>query len=391
LYTNFIAPILHLGSAEPAKSLFAGIEGIRAKEFKEMTPDFIFRMIGMVVFAVLGARLGAESATTLNLSPEAGGFLFGMVGILFGLILTPWITVRPVRGLRRSINEWPVERLLMSMTGLLMGLILALLIAYPLSLLDPPFGTYLPTIVAVVSGYLGMTIFGLRSKEIADALGARGSRQINRAIGASSRKLVLDTSVLIDGRITDIAETGFLGGSLVVPRFVLSELHRVADSSDPLRRKRGRRGLEMLNKLQRNDVIPMKIVEEDFDDIQHVDDKLVALAQQLSAVVVTNDFNLNQVAESQGVSVLNINALANAVRSVYIPGETFAIRIIQEGRDDGQGVGYLDDGTMVVVENGKNYMDRTINVDVTKLINKETGRMIFAIPEAERDQRHQFG
>jgi uncharacterized protein YacL len=355
-----------------------------------MTPDFTSRMIGMVLFAILGARFGADAAEAFNLDPTSSGFLFGLVGILFGLIMTPWISVRPVRGLRRSINEWPVERLLMSIAGLLIGLLIALLISYPLSMLPEPFKTYLPVIFVVIGGYLGITIFGLRSKEITEALGARASRQINRTIGASSRKLLLDTSVLIDGRITDIAETGFLGGNLIVPRFVLSELHRVADSSDPLRRKRGRRGLEMLNKLQRNDVIPMKIVEEDFEEIHEVDDKLVALAQQLSAVIVTNDFNLNQVAESQGVAVLNINALANAVRSVYIPGETFAIRIIQEGRDDGQGVGYLDDGTMVVVENGKNYMDRTINVEVTKLINKETGRMIFAIPEAERDTRHQY-
>lgn len=349
-----------------------------------MTPDFISRMIGMVLFAVLGARFGVDSARSLSMSPESGGIIFGLVGTLFGLIMTPWISVRPIRGLRRSINEWPAERLLTSIGGLLLGLSIALLVAYPLSLLEPPFGTYLPAIVVIVSGYLGITIFGLRSKEIAETLGARGSRNINRAIGASSRKLVLDTSVLIDGRIADIAETGFLGGNLIVPRFVLSELHRVADASDPLRRKRGRRGLEMLNRLQRNDIIPMKIVEDDFDDIPQVDDKLVALAQRLSAVVVTNDFNLNQVAESQGVAVLNINALANAVRSAYIPGETFAIRIFQEGRDDNQGVGYLDDGTMVVVENGKNYMDRTINVEVTKLITKDTGRMIFAIPEAER-------
>lgn len=348
-----------------------------------MSPDFISRIIGMVLFAILGARFGFDSASNLNLSPEASGFIFGMVGTLFGIIMTPWISVRPVRGLRRSINEWPVERLLTSIGGLLLGLAIALLVAYPLSLLEPPLGTYLPAIVVIICAYLGITIFGLRSKEIAEALGARG-RNINRAIGASSRKLLLDTSVLIDGRITDIADTGFLGGNLIVPRFVLSELHRVADASDPLRRKRGRRGLEMLNRLQRNDIIPMKIVEEDFDDIPQVDDKLVALAQRLSAVIVTNDFNLNQVAESQGVAVLNINALANAVRSAYIPGETFAIRIIQEGRDDNQGVGYLDDGTMVVVENGKNYMDRTINVEVTKLITKDTGRMIFAIPENER-------
>lgn len=348
-----------------------------------MTPEFTSRIIGLIVFSIFGVRFGVDTADVLNLNPESGAILFGLVGVLFGLIMTPWLTVRPVRYIRRSINEWPIERLLMSIVGLLIGLLIALLAAYPLSLLQAPFGTYVPGILVAVCGYLGLTIFGLRSKEITDTLGTRLGKPSGRLAGLSSRKLVLDTSVLIDGRITDIAETGFIGGTLIVPRFVLSELHRVADSSDPLRRKRGRRGLNMLNKLQQNDLIPMRIVEDDFDDIQQVDDKLVALAMQMTASVVTNDFNLNQVAEAQGVPVLNINALSNAVRSIYIPGETFAIRIIQEGRDEGQGVGYLDDGTMVVVENGKNYMDRTIPVEVTKLINRETGRMIFAVPESE--------
>ncbi|MGJ3239624.1 MAG: PIN/TRAM domain-containing protein [Anaerolineae bacterium] len=336
-----------------------------------------------MIFTFIGIRLGVDTSTALSLEPEFSGFLFGSVGALFGLVMTPWLTVRPVRMLRRSITEWPVERLLMSIIGLLLGLLIALLAAYPLSLLVAPFGIYVPSILLMIAAYLGLTIFGLRSKEILEMISTRLTKPANRVAGLSSRKLLLDTSVLIDGRITDIAETGFVGGTFIVPRFVLSELHRVADSSDPLRRKRGRRGLNMLNKLQQNDVVPLRIVEDDFDDIAQVDDKLVALAIQMSAVVITNDFNLNQVAEAQGVTVLNINALANAVRSIYIPGETFAIRIFQEGRDEGQGVGYLDDGTMVVVENGKDYMDRTISVEVTKLINRETGRMIFAIPEAE--------
>ena len=204
-------------------------------------------------------------------------------------------------------------------------------------------------------------------------------------ITGSSRKLLLDTSVLIDGRIKDIVETGFIGGSLILPRFVLSELHRVADSSDALRRNRGRRGLNMLNKLQRSDIANVRIVEEDFEDIQAVDDKLVALALQMDALVMTNDYNLNQVAEAQGVTVLNVNQLANAVRSIYIPGEIFAIRVIQEGTQEEQGIGYLEDGTMVVIEHGQRYMDRTINVEVTKLINRDTGRMIFAVPENERE------
>jgi len=351
-----------------------------------MTPDFVSRMIGMIVFAIVGARFGADSARFLSITPDGGAFLFSLVGFLFGIILTPWLTVRPIRLIRRSITEWPIERLLMSLIGTLTGLSLALLATYPLSLLPPPFGALVPPILSILGAYLGLTIFGMRTREIIDILGARFGKPSGRMAGLSSRQLILDTSVLIDGRIADIADTGFLGGTLIVPRFVLSELHRVADSSDPLRRNRGRRGLNMLNKLQRNDMIPVRIVEEDFDEITHVDDKLVALAIQMTAAVVTNDYNLNQVADAQGVPVLNVNQLANAVRSIYIPGETFAIRIIQEGRDDGQGVGYLDDGTMVVVENGRKYMDRSIPVEVTKLINRETGRMIFAVPESEKDR-----
>ncbi|MDQ7027369.1 MAG: PIN domain-containing protein [Anaerolineae bacterium] len=351
-----------------------------------MTTEFMSRMVGLVVFLFLGIRLGLESSGFVGLPATSTAFVFGLVGVLVGLILTPYLTVHPIRTIRRSINEWPIELLLMSLTGALIGLLLALLATYPLSLLPPPFGNFVPPILMLVFAYLGMTIFGVRSKEIAGAIGQRLGKQGGRLTGLSSRKLILDTSVLIDGRITDIAETGFVGGTMIIPRFVLSELHRVADSSDHLRRNRGRRGLNMLNKLQKNEVIPIRIVEDDFDDISAVDDKLVALALQMTAVIITNDYNLNQVAEAQGVTVLNINQLANAVRSIYIPGESFALRIIQEGREHEQGVGYLEDGTMVVVERGNRYMDRTINVEVTKLINQPTGRMIFAVPAGDRDR-----
>jgi uncharacterized protein YacL len=264
--------------------------------------------------------------------------------------------------------------------GGMIGLLLALMLAFPLSLLDSPLGQFVPATVSVVFGYLGMTIFGLRASEVIETLSERFGGRSRRITSATSRQLLLDTSVLIDGRIVEIAETGFIGGTLVIPRFVLSELHRVADSSDPLRRNRGRRGLAKLNELQRNNDLPVKIIEEDPADFSEVDAKLVALSIQLDCSLVTNDFNLNQVADAQGVDVLNINALSNAVRSVYIPGEAFSVRIIQEGRDPNQGVGYLDDGTMVVVESGQKYMNRNVDVEVTKLINRPTGRMIFAVP-----------
>ncbi len=347
-----------------------------------MYVEFASRMIGMIIFALVGARLGVAAAPAFGL-PELGiSFIFALVGVLFGLIMTPWITVRPLRALSRLINEMPVDAMFTTLLGLLLGLLIGLLAAFPLSLLDAPFGTLVPGIVLVLAVYLLTTIFNVRSREVwlflSEWFGIGPSRA---RIGAGmERQLILDTSVLIDGRIVDIAKTGFVGGTLVVPRFVISELHRVADSSDTQRRNRGRRGLTKLNELQRETNIAFKIVEDDVEEVHEVDDKLIALALRLNSPVVTIDFPMNQVAAAQGAVVLNINALANAVRSAYIPGETFALRIIQDGKEAGQGVGYLEDGTMVIVENGKEFMDRTIYVEVTKLINRETGRIIFAKP-----------
>ena len=344
--------------------------------------EFASRMIGMIVFALLGARLGVGAAETLVLPQLGVSFIFSLVGILFGLIMTPWITIRPLRALSRFVNEMPVETLFTTILGLLLGLLVGLLAAYPLSLLADPLGAILPFVALLLSSYLLTTIFNLRSREIwqflSDWLGV-GPRRSALAAG-TERQLILDTSVLIDGRIVDIAQTGFIGGTLVVPRFVISELHRVADSSDAQRRNRGRRGLTKLNELQREAGVAFKIIEEDVAEIPEVDDKLIALALRLNSPVVTIDFPMNQVAAAQGATVLNINSLANAVRSAYIPGETFAIRVIQDGKEQGQGVGYLEDGTMVIIENGKEFMDRTIYVEVTKLINRETGRIIFAKP-----------
>lgn len=350
-----------------------------------MTVDFLSRIIGMIAFALLAARLGNNIANSLKLSAEltqATSFIFSLVGVLFGLIVTPWVTIRPLRSIRKSINELPIEKLITVLLGAVVGLGISLLLAYPLSLLDDPLGKLLPPVVSVLSGYLGMAIFSARSREFTTLFSEWfGGKRNARLRVQSDRQLLLDTSVLIDGRLVDVAETGFLGGTLVIPRFVLTELHQVADSADTLRRNRGRRGLQKLNELQHSNLTPVKIIEDDIEDIPAVDNKLVALALQMNAALITNDYNLNQVAEAQGVMVLNINELANAVKTMLIPGETIPIHVIQEGRDPGQGVGYLEDGTMVVVENGKQYMDRTIRVTVTRVINRPAGRMIFAMPE----------
>ncbi|MDE2775768.1 MAG: PIN domain-containing protein [Chloroflexota bacterium] len=347
-----------------------------------MSAFVICRLVGLIVFALIGQRIGEALAPHALLPVAQTSLIFIGLGALVGLIATPWITIIPLRRWRRAASEVTVPQLMVSIIGGLVGLTVGLMLAFPLSLLDDPLGKLAPAFVSIIFGYLGMNIFSLRSRELLDVINERVFGRQRRTQPYASRQLLLDTSVLIDGRIVEIAETGFIGGILVIPRFVLSELHRVADSSDSLRRNRGRRGLAKLNELQRNNDLPVKIVEDDPENFGEVDAKLVALSIQRKASLVTNDFNLNQVADAQGVDVLNVNALANAVRSVYIPGETFDIRIIQPGRDPNQGVGYLDDGTMVVVESGQKFMNRNVGVEVTKLINRPTGRMIFAVPQA---------
>jgi uncharacterized protein YacL len=194
----------------------------------------------------------------------------------------------------------------------------------------------------------------------------------------------MDTSVIIDGRVADIARTGFLQGELLIPRFVLNELQYIADSGDSLRRQRGRRGLEVLSTLQKDPSIAVRISDIDVEGTNAVDDKLVILARQMRSPVLTNDYNLNRVAEIQGVTILNINELANAVKAVYLPGENLTVRIIQEGREHGQGIGYLDDGTMVVVQDGNEFIGKELETVVTKVLQTAAGRMIFSKPENDK-------
>ena len=240
----------------------------------------------------------------------------------------------------------------------------------------------MPFVASIVFGYLGVAIMIMRHTDIFNFFNSRLVREIGYRTGKARNEnvVLLDTSVIIDGRIADISRTGFIGETMVVPRFVLNELQHIADSSDPLRRNRGRRGLDMLNKLQKESVVPIRISDMDVEEVREVDDKLVMLAKRLHCPIVTNDYNLNRVAELQGVPVLSINELTNAVRAIFLPGEDMEIRIIQEGKEAGQGVGYLDDGTMVVVENGKRHINQTITVTVTKVLQTSAGRMIFAQP-----------
>lgn len=346
-----------------------------------MSVDFIVRLLGMIVFSVVGARLGTTYSPALELPTEATGLLFAMVGALFGLIATPWVTIRPARAIRRFLLASPTEKVVMAFAGLVLGLIPAILLAYPLSLLPDPFGSLIPAAVSLLGGYLGMTLFAVRAEDILELLSSlRRSGRLLVEGSVTASDILLDTSVIIDGRISDIAEAGFLNWRLIVPRFILEELQHIADSPEMLRRNRGKRGLEILRELKRAEHVAIEIVDEDIPGVAEVDHKLVMLARQMNIPIMTNDFNLNQIAKLQGVRVLNINMLANAVRAEYIPGEVIPLKIIQEGKEPDQGVGYLEDGTMVVVEEGRHYLDRTIRVEITRLISREAGKMYFARP-----------
>jgi len=347
-----------------------------------MSSDFISRLVGMVVLAVSGLFLGVHLAHLAGTSPYLYGTAFLLVGALAGLVVTPYVTVRPVLFLSRRIRRVPIQQLLASVLGLTIGLIVAALSAFPLSMLPQPLNQILPFLAAVVFAYLGILTMTVRQQEIFNLL--TRSRLAARAEERTGRPKVppvlLDTSVIIDGRIADISRTGFIAGEMLVPHFILNELQHIADSSDTLRRNRGRRGLDMLRRLRDESVSPVRIVDLDVEEVREVDDKLVVLARQLHCAIVTNDYNLNRVAELQGVPVLNINELANAVRAVYLPGETLKVHILQKGKEADQGVGYLDDGTMVVVEDGQPYIGSEVQTIVTKVLQTAAGRMIFARP-----------
>ncbi len=297
------------------------------------------------------------------------------IGSLLGFLFTPHLTTRPFFWARSKIRQVPVQTLIAAGAGLVVGLVISALLTLPLSRLPTPLGETLPVATALIFSYFGVMVMVLREKEILGMLGIRLSKE---KPGRKEEPVLLDTSVIIDGRVADISQTGFIQGTVLIPRFVLNELQHIADSPDVLRRNRGRRGLDMLNKLQKGSRVPIRITEMDAHDVREVDDKLVRLAKDLNCPIITNDYNLNRVAELQGIQVLNINELANAVKAVVLPGESVTLRIIQEGKELGQGVGYLDDGTMVVVEDGRRHIDQTVEVNVTRVLQTVAGRMIFA-------------
>ncbi len=362
-------------------------------ESTTMRFSILFRLIGALIYGFVGYELAIALEGSLELTTESAPIIWAATlgGALLGFLLSPWLVIAPAKAARNALRTIPISELLAGTIGLGIGLLIAALISYPISRLPPPFGSILPFVAAAIFGYLGVAVMVMRQQDFYNLFGIelRDSQVIDAAADqhgegeaqAQPTSLLLDTSVIIDGRIADIANTGFLFGKLEVPRFVLNELQYIADSSDALRRNRGRRGLEILDQLQSNAQVQIEFIDDDPVDAQQVDDKLIRLALEKGAAVVTNDYNLNRVAQLQGVQILNINELANAVKAVLLPGEELPLKIIQEGKESDQGVGYLEDGTMVVVENGRRYIDQEVLVLVTKVLQTNAGRLIFAVPE----------
>jgi uncharacterized protein YacL len=305
-------------------------------------------------------------------------------GVL-GFLILPYLTVVPAGALIRGVQRISTGEFVTAIAGLLIGLLMGLLLGLPLSSLPSPYGEFMPLAVSAVLGLgmLGLTVVKRHDLlEAVEALGVLPRGRDEAPPQPVGPTIIVDTSAIIDGRIADIADSGFLFGVLVVARFVLVELQHIADHSDTAKRNRGRRGLEILAALQKGDRVPVEISEQDFPEIGEVDQKLIALAKARGGAILTNDYNLNRVAELQGLRVLNVNHLANAVKPAFLPGEELHVRVIQEGKEAGQGVAFLDDGTMIVVEGGDRFLDREVDVTVSRVLQTVAGRMVFAHPRA---------
>ncbi len=384
-----------------------------------MSGRTIMRLIGLIVTAGIALLVGV-SIDVNHTHWELVGGIAALVGLIF-FIITPWVIIPPYHRIRDLIRHAAVSDLIAGIIGLIVGLLIAALANIWLGQIQFfHLGQVLPILVAIGMAYVGIATAVVRKDDFARLIlsaftTSRAARRAAReereagddgdereeheererpaklrerlARGKSTRptveRILVDTSAIIDGRIADIADTGFISGTLVVPRFVLEELQHIADSPDSMRRNRGRRGLEILQRLQKDSPVQVEISDADAENTPEVDAKLVKLARQWHGPIITNDFNLNRVAELQGVKVLNINELAHAVKPIVLPGEDMTIKIMQEGKELGQGVGYLDDGTMIVVEGGKSLMGSTVDVTVTRVLQTVAGRMIFAHPKQQ--------
>lgn len=336
----------------------------------------IIRIILILACSISGLFIAYYSS-----SPDSSYLIFETIG---GFIIGLLISLLVIR-VERDIRKLSLKIIAGGVVGMVIGLLIALILGFGLSLVsqiseNPQVVPWIYLLLTGILGYLGLV------------LGSKKVEEINYHTGHSKENpeyRILDTSVIIDGRIADICDSGFLEGNMIVPRFVLNELQFVADSSDSMKRSRGRRGLDILNHMQKSSNINIEIVEQDFPKIKGVDGKLVALAKKINGKLLTNDYNLNKVAELQGVRVLNINELANAMKPVVLPGEQMNVKIIREGKEAGQGVGYLDDGTMIIVDAAQRLVNQNVDVVVTSVLQTTAGRMIFTELKEVADRKNQ--
>lgn len=358
--------------------------------------DKILRVV-IGLFGMLGGYGGVTLFKNLKIIhiPSSGWVSLAIyigVSILFGIIffsLSSWIISKGrklVELIENELQKFSAYDIGISSVGFIVGLVMAYLISQPFTQI-PYVGTVIPFVFYIILGYLGVTIPHRKKDDISSTLGNMRKDPRDRAkVQNRSCPKILDTSVIIDGRIADICKTGFIEGPLIIPEFVLEELQHIADSSDSLKRNRGRRGLDILNKIQKELDVEVIINDKKFDDVKEVDSKLLKLTQFLKGKIITNDYNLNKVAEVQGIAVLNINELANAVKPVVLPGEEMVVQVVRDGKESNQGLAYLDDGTMIVVESGRKFIGETIDVIVTSVLQTSAGRMIFAKPKSMVDR-----
>ena len=343
---------------------------------------FIGGALGLIFLPPLYEFINLSSNPWIN-NPYISVALGAALLFVLSFMLSDYF-VKLITWMEDMLFKLPVGDLLFGTLGLIIGLSVATLLGFSVKSIDLPVITeVVPVILAIVFGYLGFRLGYKKRDELLQMFNRSPVQKKRSDSEVKMSEKLLDTSVIIDGRIADISETGFVEGALIVPQFVLTELQHIADSSDTLKRTRGRRGLDILKRLQDERLSQVKIVEKDFEDITEVDLKLVRLAKQRGAQILTNDFNLNKVCDLHQVQVLNINDLANAVKPVVIPGENMQVVVIKDGKEQHQGVAYLDDGTMIVVEGGRSYIGQAITVTVTSVLQTSAGRMIFAKPKED--------
>jgi uncharacterized protein YacL len=343
----------------------------------------LIRLAGAVVGFLFGFYLGAALLQVTVVTPVddrvRAVLLMGLLCAILGWLGAPYATIIPARAVARRVRQASFGDLVGGSIGAAVGLLLAVLLTFPLALLPSDAGRYAPLAAALALGLLGGFAGVVKRGEL-----DRIVRELRAGRREAAQRVLLDTSVIIDGRVADVAKAGFIRGTLLLPRFILAELQLFADSPDPLRRERGRRGLEMLQRMQRESAVRVDVIDHDPPE-QGADAKLVALGRTLGVAIMTNDYGLNRVAELQGVAVLNVNDLAKAVRPVVLPGEDVSVRVIQDGKEQGQGVGYLEDGTMIVVENGSRFVGSDLTVTVMRVLQTVGGRMIFAQPKSDAE------